>query len=118
MQGAQKLKDDNKWQPGWRFFLPLGLAWTNHPTVEILHFPPDYVLTRDQDYMKAKTTQRWTHLLSHNGLTADDAIRDQAIVDIAPIAAPADSGSTLEGVYSYFYDYQMSLLRLWIANGR
>ncbi len=113
LTGESKLKADGKWKPNWRFFLPLGLALTNHPTVELLHFPPDYVLSRDQDYMAAKTTLRWTDLLEHNGLTSDEAVRDQAIIDIAPIAAPANDGKNLEGVYSSFEDYIRKLLELW-----
>lgn len=111
--GAQKLNRDKKWQYNWRFFLPLGLAMVNNPTIELLHFPPDYSLEEVQDYLKAKTTARWGELLERNGVAPNLTDRYQTIVDIAPIAAPADAGQALEGVYGYFDDYVDQMLSLW-----
>ena len=64
--------------------------------------------------MSAATTLRWSDLLEHQGLNTADAVRNQAIVDIAPIAAPATAGTELEEVYPYFKDYVVQLLQLWL----
>jgi len=109
-----KINTDKKWHYNWRFFLPLGLAMTQHKTVQLLHFPPDYVLERDQDYLSAHTTKRWAELLQENGVAAADTPRYQTIVDIAPIAAPSNDGKNLEGVYSYYDGYISGLLQLWL----
>jgi hypothetical protein len=119
LKAVKQLQADNKWRNDWRFFLPLGLAWVKHPTLEILHFPPTYTLNRDQDYLAADTTQRWSQLLVSQGLTPELSVRYQDILDIAPIAAPANAGGTLEAldVYSYFdrVDYHSQLLQLWLS---
>ncbi|MEO4048708.1 hypothetical protein AAFN46_16640 [Pseudomonas sp. CAU 1711] len=108
--GASKLNGDGKWQYDWYFFLPLGMALDNRKSVELLHFPPDYSLTQAQDYLESKTTDRWAELLSENGVAAAQTPAYQTIIDIAPIAAPANAGSTLEGVYDYFTDYQKTMV--------
>ncbi|WP_035061569.1 hypothetical protein [Andreprevotia chitinilytica] len=112
---AQKLKAAGKWQSDWYFFLPLGFAMRNNPTVQLLHFPPDTVMTQTQDYLQAATTKRWASLLTVNGVPPAVTFSYQTIVDIAPIAAPANAGSALEGVYDYFSDYTVELLQQWTA---
>lgn len=107
--GARTLEKQPLWQSDWRFFLPLGLSVTQQRSVQLLHFPPDYSLP-DQDYLNSKTSQRWESLLVVNGAPSGEVARYEAIVDIAPIAAPASDGSKLEGTYSYFRDYAHKLL--------
>lgn len=109
-QGASALNADGKWQYSWYFFLPLGMALENRRSVELLHFPPDYSLTQAQDYLESKTTDRWAALLTVNGVAPADTPAFQTIIDIAPVAAPANAGSTLEGVYDYFGDYQQRMV--------
>jgi len=109
-QGARKLNADGKWQYSWYFFLPLGMALEHRRSVELLHFPPDYSLTQAQDYLESKTTDRWASLLSLNGVPAEQTPAYQTIIDIAPIAAPASAGSSLEGTYDYFKDYQTNMV--------
>jgi len=87
-----------------------------NPTVQLLHFPPDYVLTRTQDYLAAHTTMRWSDLLAMNGVNKEITPRYQAIVDIAPIAAPANAGQSLAGTYDYFTSYAMALLAFWLPS--
>ncbi|MFI8610514.1 hypothetical protein ACIGFL_19670 [Pseudomonas sp. NPDC077649] len=109
--GANQLNRDGKWQYDWYFFLPLGMALDNRKSVELLHFPPDYSLTQAQDYLRSSTTDRWAALLVSNGVPATQTPAYQTIVDIAPIAAPANAGSALQGVYGYFNDYQQRMVR-------
>ncbi|WP_068829923.1 hypothetical protein [Pseudomonas sp. BMS12] len=116
--GASKLNSDGKWQYSWYFFLPLGMALDNRKSVELLHFPPDYSLTQAQDYLESKTTDRWAALLTENDVPSEQTPAFQTIIDIAPIAAPASAGSTLEDVYSYFSDYQTRMVaQLTAGNG-
>lgn len=116
--GASKLNSDGKWQYNWYFFLPLGMALENRKSVELLHFPPDYSLTQTQDYLESKTTDRWATLLTENGVPNEQTPAYQTIIDIAPIAAPANAGSTLEEVYGYFSDYQTRMVaQLTAGNG-
>jgi len=93
----------------WRFFLPLGLALVQQRSVQLLHFPPDYSLP-DQDYLGSKTSQRWESLLQENGVPAAEVTLYEAIVDIAPIAAPASAGKTLEATYPYYAAYAKRML--------
>ena len=117
-EGASRLNRDGKWQYDWYFFLPLGMALDNRKSVELLHFPPDYSLTQAQDYLRSSTTDRWAELLTVNGIPAAETAAFQTIVDIAPIAAPASAGASLEGVYDYFSDYQQRMVReLTAGNG-
>lgn len=109
--GAKKLNADGKWSFNWYLFLPLGMALENRKSVELLHFPPDYSLTQAQDYLRSATTDRWATLLTANGIPADQTPGYQTIIDIAPIAAPANAGKDLEGVYSYFTDYQTRMVK-------
>lgn len=108
--GAKLLNKDGKWQYNWSLFLPLGMALDNRKSVELLHFPPDYSLTQAQDYLESSTTNRWADLLTQNGINAAQTPAFQTIIDIAPIAAPANAGSALEGVYSYFNAYQTQMV--------
>jgi hypothetical protein len=109
--GAKKLNIDQKWQFSWYLFLPLGMALENRKSIELLHFPPDYSLTQAQDYLVSATTDRWASLLTASGIPAGQTPAYQTIIDIAPIAAPSNAGSTLEGVYSYFQDYQTTMVK-------
>jgi len=110
-QGASKLNADGKWAYSWYLFLPLGMALENRKSVELLHFPPDYSLTKAQDYLESATTDRWATLLSANGIPADQTPAYQTIIDIAPIAAPSTAGKDLEGVYDYFNSYQTTMVK-------
>ncbi|WP_426143984.1 hypothetical protein [Pseudomonas sp. DWP3-1-2] len=109
--GAMKLNADKKWQYNWYLFLPLGMALENRKSVELLHFPPDTSLTLAQDYLVSATTDRWATLLTLNGIPAGQTPGYQTIIDIAPIAAPANAGSSLEAVYGYFQDYQTTMVK-------
>lgn len=109
--GASKLNSDKKWSYNWYLFLPLGMALENRKSVELLHFPPDYSLTQAQDYLESATTDRWATLLTVNGIAVEQTPAYQTIIDIAPIAAPSNAGSTLEGLYSYFNDYQTTMVK-------
>ncbi|TDF82073.1 hypothetical protein [Pseudomonas sp. H9] len=110
-QGARRLNSDGKWAYNWSLFLPLGMALENRRSIELLHFPPDYSLTQAQDYLRSNTTDRWATLLTFNGIPTEQTPAYQTIVDIAPIAAPASAGKELEGVYGYFKDYQVRMVR-------
>ncbi|MCK6186119.1 MULTISPECIES: hypothetical protein [unclassified Pseudomonas] len=110
-QGASKLNSDGKWAFNWYLFLPLGMALENRKSIELMHFPPDYSLTQAQDYLESKTTDRWADLLTTNGVPATETPAYQTMIDIAPIAAPATAGKDLEGVYSYFTDYQTRMVK-------
>jgi hypothetical protein len=114
--GSVNLHSAGMWLYNWRFFLPLGLPMTRHRTVQLLHFPPDYVLERDQDYLSSHTTMRWAELLTENGVQSDETPRFQNIIDIAPIAAPSGDGRNLEGVYEYYSGFLRTLLRLWVRD--
>lgn len=114
LEASRRLNLANRWLYNWRFFLPLGCAMVHHKTVQLLHFPPDYVLQRDQDYLRAHTTRRWNELLLENGADPEDPHRYQTIVDITPIAAPSDAGLQLEGIHEHFTAYTTRLLELWL----
>ena len=119
LEGCQQLSKDQKWLYYWRFFLPLGLAMTRHFTLELMHFPPDYTLGQDQDYLAARTTKRWKSLLelNHEEANNDDLHyfdRYQTILDIVPIAAPSRDGKLFAQAYGYFHEYTMELLKLWV----
>lgn len=109
--GASKLNADNKFAYNWYLFLPLGMALENRKSVELLHFPPDYSLTQAQDYLFSATTDRWSELLTDNGIPKEQTPAYQTIIDIAPIAAPSNAGKDLENVYSYFTDYQTNMVK-------
>lgn len=115
--GATKLNSDGKFAYNWYLFLPLGMALENRKSVELLHFPPDYSLTQAQDYLRSATTDRWAELLTDNGIPADQTPAYQAIIDIAPLAAPSTAGKDLEGVYGYFNDYQTTMVRQFSQSG-
>lgn len=118
VEATARLKADGLWNDKeWRFFLPLGLALTEQRSVQLLHFPPDYSLP-DQDYLGSKTSQRWEALLQENGVPAADVTRYEAIVDIAPIAAPASAGSTLESTYAYYAPYARRLLEFLLTRDK
>ena len=116
--GASKLNADGKWAYNWYLFLPLGMALENRRSLELLHFPPDYSLTQAQDYLRSATTDRWATLLTVNGVPAEQTPGYQTIIDIAPIAAPSNAGKDLEGVYSYFKEYQTTMVKQVSLNAR
>jgi len=120
LKGCIDINQAQRWLYNWRFVLPHGLAMVNHQAVQLLHFPPDYVLERDQDYLTAHTTLRWADCLVENGADSTNTARYQTIVDIAPIAAPSNAGASLEGVYGNFTSYIQALLKLWLprADGK
>jgi len=108
---GRQINRDGKWDYRWRFFLSHGLGMLNHYTVQLMHFPPDYVMTLYQDHMEAGTTRRWTEILDLNGAPPEDnPDKFQTLVDILPIAAPSNHGSMMNPVIDYFTDYAMSLL--------
>lgn len=112
VNAREAIKAQGQWNNDeWRLFLPLGLALSQQKSVQLLHFPPDYSLP-DQDYLNSKTSQRWEQLLKINGVAANQVSRFEAIVDIAPIAAPASAGKTLSATYPYFADYANHMLSL------
>jgi hypothetical protein len=110
-QGASRLNSEGKWAYNWNLFLPLGMALENRRSIELLHFPPDYSLTQAQDYLRSNTSDRWATLLTLNGVPVEHTPAYQTIVDIAPIAAPASAGKDLQGVYEYFKEYQLRMVR-------
>lgn len=120
LNGCIAVNQAGQWLYNWRFVLPHGLAMVQHQTVQLLHFPPDYVLERDQDYLTAHTTLRWAACLAENGADPARTSSYQTIVDIAPVAAPSNAGASLEGIYGNFTPYIQALLKLWLprADGR
>ncbi|MBF0182445.1 MAG: hypothetical protein HQM03_20710 [Magnetococcales bacterium] len=117
-EASNRLLADKKWAYNWRFFLPVGLAMYNQKSVQLLHFPPDYSLEQVQDYLNSKTSKRWEDLLVQNGVKAEDVALYEAIIDIAPIAAPSDAGSALSGTYGYYKDYVNAMLPLRLLKGK
>jgi hypothetical protein len=127
-QGLNPVREHGQvgWRYNWRFFLPLGVAMANHKTVQLLHFPPDSVLERDEDYLKASTTKQWAALLAENlpndasgdGATPVDLVKRTAlyqnIIDLAPIAAPSNDGSNIDTVYLGYEDYFLALMSVWL----
>jgi len=112
LTAEQSIRNNGGWDVDeWRLFLPHGLAIKNQRTVQLLHFPPDYSLT-EQDYLNSSTSKRWEELLKLNGVVEDDLTLYETILDIAPIAAPASAGSTLDATYSYFEPYVLGILPL------
>ncbi|KAE8756100.1 hypothetical protein FSO04_30825 [Paraburkholderia madseniana] len=114
LQGSIALNGASKWRYNWRFLLPHGLAMVRHRSIQLLHFPPDYVLEKDQDYLNAHTTTRWASLLVENGAVEADTMQYQTIIDIAPIAAPSDAGRDLQGIYDSYTGYITDLMKLWL----
>jgi hypothetical protein len=112
---SEKIATTKTWQYNWRFFLPLGLSMVNHKSVQLLHFPPDSVLSKAQDYLAASTTKRWAELLVANGVLPKDTDSYQNIVDAAPVAAPHADGGTIDvNVCLAYTDYIRDLLDAWL----
>lgn len=111
LTAEQTIRNNGGWDDEWRLFLPHGLSLRNQRTVQLLHFPPDYSLT-EQDYLNSSTSKRWEELLKLNGVLEDELTFHETILDIAPIAAPASAGSTLDGTYSHFEPYVLGILPL------
>lgn len=94
--------------------MPLGTPVKNSVFVEIMHFPPNYTMTNDIDYYAAATLKRWADLLTRNQLPQSTLKR--SIMDVLPIAAPADSGTELEKdklIYADFLDYDNKILAVY-----
>ena len=109
------LEKDQKWdEKNWRFYLPLGLAIYNQKSAQLLHFPPDTSLTL-QNYLDSATSRRWESLLETNGAKSTDVPLYERIVDIAPVAAPANAGNSLSATYPYFKDYAFSMLNFSVS---
>lgn len=117
LRGFAQSKDfqqTGKWSDKWKFLLPLGLPLEFGTAVEIMDFPP-VSLIKKQDYLNSKTTNRWWELLQLNGVLQQDLARFSCIVDIVPVAAPANDGKALDssGIYEGpFDDYSLGLLEL------
>ena len=108
----ESMKKAGEWnEEEWRIFLPLGLAISNHRSVQLLRNPTDYSLT-DQDYLDSKTSQRWEELLKINNVPASEVSLYESILDIAPIATSFDAGLHIDGTYSYFENYLVEMLNL------
>ena len=117
MKGFALCKDfqaTGKWSPKWKFLLPLGLPLEFGSAVEVMDFPPLSLISK-QDYLNSKTTNRWWELLQLNGILPADLARYSCIVDIVPVAAPANDVKALDlsGIYEGpFDDYSLNLLAL------
>lgn len=110
LSAQEKLRQDGKWRENeWHLFVPLGLALEHARAVQLLHFPPDASLQR-QDYLASRSSRRWERLLELNGVAPSRVAQFERIVDIAPIAAPSEAGSALAQTYPYFATYARSLL--------
>ncbi len=110
----REFQKTGKSSPKWRFLLPLGLPLEFGSAVEIMDFPP-ISLIKKQDYLNSKTTNRWWELLQLNGVGPAELARFSCIVDIVPVAAPANDGKVLDssGIYDGPFDaYSMKLLEL------
>jgi len=116
LKTSRAINTRGTWNPVWRFMLPVGLAMVNHHSVELLHFPPEYVLEQDRDYLLANTLIRWGECLILNGADADQIDQYQTTIDIAPIGASANAGSAIEaalGDYSDYSSYINTLILDW-----
>jgi hypothetical protein len=98
------------WNPTWRMFLPLGLSLVNQKSVQLLHFPPDYTLSRLQNYLNSATSNRWEALLEENGIGKDSVTQYETIIDVAPIAANEAAGDSLP--IAPFFPYAQRQLQL------
>lgn len=110
----QEFQKTGKWSAAWKFLLPLGLPLEYGRAVEIMDFPP-LSLIKKQDYLNSKTTNRWWELLALNGVPKEELARYSCIVDIVPVAAPANDGKNLDqsGIYEGPLDsYSIPLLKL------
>ena len=104
-----------RWKSGWKFLMPLGMAIENNKTLEIMDFPPNTLIT-NRDYLNSKTTDRWFAMLEENGVPSSGVQSFTAILDIAPIAAPANDGPALLAANAYggdFDSYTSQMLDLW-----
>lgn len=111
---SEAFRQTGKWSAKWKFLLPLGLPLEFGNAVEIMDFPP-VSLIKKQDYLNSKTTNRWWELLQLNGVAVPELARFSCIVDIVPVAAPANDGKALDvsGIYEGpFDDYSLALLEL------
>lgn len=111
---SELFQKTGKWSAKWKFLLPLGLPLEFGAAVEIMDFPP-ISLIKKQDYLNSKTTNRWWELLQENEVPQKDLARFSCIVDIVPVAAPANDGKALDssGIYDGpFDDYSLGLLEL------
>jgi len=119
LAASREVNTRKAWNPVWRFMLPVGLAMMNHRAVELLHFPPEYVLERDRDYLLANTIIRWGECLILNGVDTSLVDQYQTTIDIAPIGASSNAGSAIEealGNYSEYSSYITTLMLNWVTS--
>jgi len=110
------LTDEHRWLPNWRFILPHGLAMTNNRTLEVMNFPPVSLVLQTQDYLDSNTTRRWKAMLGANGVDSTSLDLYSAILDIVPVAAPANEGYVLDDQKIYdghFNGYAKGMLAMW-----
>lgn len=114
---VKAMRAAGRWKPDWEFLMPLGMAIVNNKTLEIMDFPPNTLIPK-RDYLNSKTTDRWFALLEENGASSIGLQGFTAILDIAPIAAPANDGKALlaANVYGGDFDtYTSQMLDLWTS---
>src|SRR5215472_12741387 len=87
-----------------QFLMPPEMAIENNKTLEIMDFPPNTLIT-NRDYLNSKTTDRWFAMLEENGVPSSGVQSFTAILDIAPIAAPANDGPALLAANAYGGDF-------------
>ena len=111
---AKDFQATGSWKPDWKFLLPLGLPMEFAKALEVMDFPP-LSLIQKQDYLNSKTTNRWWELLILNGVPEPEKAQYTCILDIVPVAAPANDGRSLDtsGIYEGPFDsYTNPLLDL------
>jgi hypothetical protein len=114
---VQTMQAAGRWKSEWQFLMPLGMAIINNKTLEIMDFPPNTLITK-RDYLNSKTTDRWFALLEENGVSSSGVQGFTAILDIAPIAAPANDGQSLLDYNAYGGDFDLytsQMLDLWTS---
>ncbi len=115
-QLARSFNEEKRWLPNWRFILPHGLAMTNNRSLEVMNFPPVSLVLKTQDYLDSATTHRWMKMLEENGVRPGDKDLYGAILDIVPVAAPANEGIILVDAKIYdgsFNGYAKPMLAMW-----
>jgi hypothetical protein len=117
LKAANAFRAKGQWSNQWQFFLPLGIPLAFAKAVEVMDFPP-VSLIQNQDYLNSKTTSRWWELLMLNGVTDQEKVLYSCILDIVPVAAPADDGAKLQqsGIYNGPFDvYDLPLLQTLVS---
>ncbi|HZI04186.1 MAG TPA: hypothetical protein VEZ71_09205 [Archangium sp.] len=107
---VQRLKEEGRWEPHWRFFLPLGMAMLSQRSLQFFHYPPLALLQYYQNYLVDPVPARWEQLLEANGARKEDVQRYETVIDGAPIAAQDDAGRGIP--IEAFTDYQKAQVQL------